>query len=40
MGLCHLQVSLRLQESEVEHALKDKTLLSSILEGGIPKVNP
>lgn len=33
------QVSLRLQESDVEHALQDTTLLSSILEGGIARWN-
>eukprot|EP00794_Sanderia_malayensis_P017515 gene17515-19265_t len=30
------KVCLRLQESDVEHALQDKILLSSILDGGIP----
>ncbi|XP_065656490.1 cell division control protein 6 homolog isoform X2 [Hydra vulgaris] len=32
-----LKVSLRLQENELEHALQDKTLMSSILACGIPK---
>jgi len=31
------KVSLRLQESELEYALKDKVLLSTILDEGIPK---
>lgn len=30
------KVSLRLQENEVEHALQDKTLMSSILSDGVP----
>ena len=32
----NFKVSLRLQEADVDHALQDKTLLSSVLEGGLP----
>ena len=35
-ALLLVQVALRLEEADIEHALQDKILLSSMLEQGIP----
>lgn len=31
-----LQLTLKLEESELEHALQDKLLITSVLEHGVP----
>ena len=33
----YFQVTLKLDEGELEHAMQDKVLISSILQEGIPK---